>query len=149
MSTGTDDFDELQRMLALKRCERPPRQFFNRFSDSVLHNLDAPERPETLSWLERLGVHFDVSPAVVGTIAVCVCALLAGGIAFVARTPPPAPPAPPDVNTVAVGTPPAGESTAGSRPKSMDPVLAPETSPINELNLPAPKAAAETDGGAR
>ena len=138
MSTGTNNFDELQRMLALKRCEHPPRQFFNKFSDSVLHNLDAPERPETMSWLQRIGVHFDVSPAVVGTLAISVCALLAGGIAFAWRASPPTSLQPLDIGSVAVGQP---KTSAGPKGQgtSIDPVLAPEGPPIDELRpqLPA------------
>jgi hypothetical protein len=150
MSTGTNDFDKLKRMLALKGREQPPRQFFNKFSDTVLHNLDAPERPETQSWLERLGVHFDVSPAVVGTVAICICTLLAGGIAVAMRRPPPLPAPPPDPGVVAglgqapVASPTAGEpSQAGEQTaplrRSTDPIMTPEQSPIQGLNSQIPK----------
>lgn len=78
-------FDELQRLLALKRHERPPQPFFSRLADNVLHNLDAPERPETMSWLQRVGVHFDVSPAVVGGVGISLAALLVAGMIIATR----------------------------------------------------------------
>jgi hypothetical protein len=128
--------DELQRLLALKRHERPPQPFFARLADNVLHNLDAPERPETMSWLQRVGVHFDVSPAVVGGVGVLLAVLLAVGIVAAMKMDPIAADpllkdpngGPVGLNPVETAQPPSQPTKATEVPKSTAPVMAPDTS---------------------
>ena len=142
-SPGTGNFDELQRLLALKRREQPPRRYFNEFSEQVLGNLDAPERPETLSWLERLGVHCDLSPGVLGALGILVVGLLGAGIAASNRTrpasfgPPLAPPsgAPvPLAQTVDLSSAPRTTSQPPQAP-STAPVLAPDSPAFIPLKI--------------
>lgn len=59
---------------------QPGPDYFGRLREQILANLNGPEDPKTLSLLERLGVRFDLSPAVVGVVAVAMVGLLAGGI---------------------------------------------------------------------
>ena len=142
MSTGPNDFDELQKLLALKRREQPPRQYFARFSDDVLHNLDAPERPETMSWLQRLGVPFDVSPAVVGAGGLLVSILLVTGIGYAMRPGgtrgPEIPPEPLDVGPVALGhlAPPNPMATQPPKPAVRPEDVPKSTEPVTTSDYP-------------
>jgi hypothetical protein len=166
MSSGPKNFDELQKLLSLKRHEQPPRRFFSRLPDDVLDHLDAPERPETQSWLERLGCHFDVSPAVLGTLAVLVCGLLAVGLSMSLRlqkrgraplasgilitnieylplwSQPPAP------QELANGTGALNPRSEGD-PNSTAPVISPEParSPFNQFSTGARKVGFNTEPG--
>jgi hypothetical protein len=136
-SPGSGDFEELQRLLALKRCEQPPRRYFNEFPRQVLDNLGAPERPETLSWLERLGVHCDLSPTVVGALGLLVVVLLGVGIVVsnqmrpLAPSPPPVPPsgAPVPLDQTVNSGPPLPAAPRPQGVPSTAPVLTPEPPP--------------------
>jgi len=142
-SPGSSNFDELQRLLALKRREQPPRRYFSGFSDQVLENLGAPERPETLSWLERLGVHCDLSPAVVGALAVLMVVLLSAGIAVshgtkpLAPGPPLVPPsgAPVPLDTTANSSRPLQNSPRPQEIPSTAPVVTPDSPPFIPFKL--------------
>jgi len=142
-SPGSSNFDELQRLLALKRREQPPRRYFSGFSDQVLENLGAPERPETLSWLERLGVHCDLSPAVVGALGILVVGLLGAGIAVsngtkpVALGGPLAPPsgAPVPLEQTVNSSPPPRSSPRPQDVPSTAPVLTPDSPPFIPLKV--------------
>jgi hypothetical protein len=77
MAAPINDPDAVPRLLqTLKKHEQPPPQFFSDFSSRVMDHLDAPERPETMNWLQRMGVRTDVSPAVIGGVAFMVCGML-------------------------------------------------------------------------
>jgi hypothetical protein len=148
MSTGAPKSKDIERILGLKGQQLPPEEYFDQLRDHVLHNLNAPERPETMSWLQRIGVHFDVSPAIVGTVGIIVCGLLAGGITFALRAerPRPALPLEPlDVSGVALGQP--GFSGPGSSratpanaklPRSTEPVTTADDPDPGILPPPAP-----------
>ena len=85
MSTnaGPENFDGLQKILAIKRHEQPPPRYFNGFSTEVLKRLNQPV-PETDSrWWQRLGLDFSPRPALAFALAVAATGLfLAGVIAF-------------------------------------------------------------------
>lgn len=138
MSSGNPKLDDLQKLLEAKRREPMPRDFLARLPKAVREHLHDPESPETMSWLQRLGVHFDLSPAIVGAVGLLVCALLAGGIAFALRAerPRPAVPLEPlDVNGLALGQPPLPNPSA----KPASPVAAPaqaSTQPVTVTDVP-------------
>jgi hypothetical protein len=75
-----DDFEQLRKLLALKRHEVPPPGYFNRFSDNVIARLRAPEPMTRPTWLQLLGLDFDLKPAFLCATGVAVCALLSLGI---------------------------------------------------------------------
>jgi hypothetical protein len=75
-----DDFEELRKLLALKRHEVPPPGYFNRFSGNVIARLRAPEPMARPTWLQLLGLDFDLKPAFLCATGVAVCALLSLGI---------------------------------------------------------------------
>jgi len=69
--------DELQRMLALKRHEQPPRNFFPGFSQKVMDRLQNPEPPPEPTLLQRLGLDFDTKPVLICLSGLAVCGSLA------------------------------------------------------------------------
>jgi len=69
--------DELQRVLALKRHEQPPRRFFKGLSEKVMDRLQNPEPPPEPTLLQRLGLDFDTKPVLLCLSGLAVCGLLA------------------------------------------------------------------------
>jgi hypothetical protein len=80
MNAQPDDFEQLRKLLALKRHEVPPPGYFNNFSDKVINRLQAPKPMARPSWLQLLGLDFDLRPAFLCGAGVAVCALLSVGI---------------------------------------------------------------------
>jgi|SRR6185503_3566491 hypothetical protein len=72
--------DELQRALALKRREQPPRTFFKSLSEKVMDRLQNPEPPPEPTLTQRLGLDFDKKPVWICLLGLAVCALLAFGL---------------------------------------------------------------------
>jgi len=85
--------DELQRVLALKRHEQPPRQFFKRFSEKVMDRLQNPEPPPEPTLMQRLGLDFDTKPVLICLSGLAICGLLAFGLILSRsmKAPPPNP----------------------------------------------------------
>jgi len=80
MKSSPDDFEELQKLLAMKRHEQPPPRFFFDFADRVLERLDSPEPVEPLTWRQRLGLDLDFKPALVCAWGVGLCSVLVFGL---------------------------------------------------------------------
>ena len=84
MSTGTEDFEKLRKLLKLKRHEQPPPGYFSRFSSLVINRLEKEGRPEDLwaevPWLGKLLKTFESSPVVAGLFGSALCALVIFGI---------------------------------------------------------------------
>lgn len=89
--------DELQRVLALKRHEQPPRQFFNRFAEKVMDRLQNPGPPPKPTWMQRLGLDVDTKPVLICLAGLAVCGLLAYGLisSLSMKAPPPGKPTDP------------------------------------------------------
>src|ERR1043165_9730083 len=66
---------ELQRMLALKRQERPPQRFFKGLSTAVIDRIQHPEPPAPPTLRQKLGLDFDSKPVLVCVLGAVVCAL--------------------------------------------------------------------------
>jgi len=89
MSTGTEDFEELRRLLKVKRYEQPPPGYFNGFSIRVLNRLEKESAP---GFWDRLAVTFpglkavfrllEQNPVGVGIFGIGVCGLVLSGAAF-------------------------------------------------------------------
>ncbi len=79
MNTESNEFDSLRRLLALKRHEAPPPRYFNEFSSQVMARLNQPQA-NSLSWWQRLGLDFDLRPALMCGVGVVVCGMLSFGI---------------------------------------------------------------------
>jgi len=90
MSAEQEKFEELRRLLAIKRHEQPPPGYFNNFSHQVIARIRAGETSEAESllgrllvrapWLQRLWDGFEAKPIVAGAFGVGVCGLLVVGL---------------------------------------------------------------------
>ena len=80
MNPEQEDFQQLRRLLALKRHEQPPPGYFEGFSRQVIVRIRVGEREERLqlemSWLQRLWGGLQVKPALAGAFGVVVCGVL-------------------------------------------------------------------------
>jgi len=92
MSENTENFEQLRRLMALKRHEQPHPRYFNDFSSQVIARIklgetgdDAPalkgmfwEAP----WLQRLWAALETKPILAGAVGVAACALLVSGVVY-------------------------------------------------------------------
>ena len=74
------NFDQLRKLLALKRYEQPPPGYFQNFSSKVITRIEAGEMAEPVSWWEKLGFGFNLRPALMCGLSVVVCGLLSIGV---------------------------------------------------------------------
>jgi hypothetical protein len=90
MNPSESNFDELKRLLKLKRHEVPPPGYFEQFSANVLfrirtdesdgsHNLTKKLEDEA-PWLVRVLQIFETRPGLVGAFAISLCLLLMLGV---------------------------------------------------------------------
>jgi hypothetical protein len=90
MSAEQENFENLRRLLALKRHERPPPGYFHDFSRQIIARIHAGEAAASQSWPQRmlerapwlrnLWDGFGAKPAVAGAFGVGVCSLLVVGL---------------------------------------------------------------------
>jgi hypothetical protein len=118
MSPIPDDFEQLRRLLALKRHEQPPPGYFYGFSRQVIVRIKAGElgdAEETSIWsfgggslLQRIWATFDARPVLAGAFGAAVCgffvvgALLSDNTTVTAKPVP----SPPPVVQLGMGQPP-------------------------------------------
>jgi len=136
---SNNDFDQLRKVLALKRYELPPPRYFNDFSTSVIARLSRPQREE-LSWWQRLGFALDLRPAAMCGVGIVACGLLSfgliGGMHMVDADSPAFAGSNPMGNPILAATP-----TVASFNTSIYPVLKKDSaSPFNQLALGATPA---------
>jgi len=94
MNRDEENFQQLRRLLALKRYEQPPPRYFNDFSARVATRIRLGDPGETYSehwfwevpWLMRLWATFETNPVLAGAFGAAVCALLISGVVFSPRT---------------------------------------------------------------
>jgi len=88
MNPEQENFDQLRRLLKLKRHEQPAPRYFNDFSSQVIARIRAGEagRRETAldsgSWLVRLWSLIEAKPMLPGAIGVAICAVLVFGAVY-------------------------------------------------------------------
>src|SRR5215813_2226334 len=84
MNSDSENFDSLQRLLALKRHEQPPPGYFNRFPREVMARIKAGENGGEIgydaSWLQRLLGMFELKPVFAGAFGAGVCAMVISGV---------------------------------------------------------------------
>jgi hypothetical protein len=90
MNQDTENFEQLRRLLALKRHEQPPAGYFDRFSSQVIARIENGERGEReepigrllweAPWLQRIWAAFEAKPVLAGVFGVVVCGLLITGV---------------------------------------------------------------------
>ena len=77
MSSPSDQFDSVQKILRLKHYEQPPPRYFNEFSGRVIARIERGDARS--SWWERFG--FDLRPALAAVTGAFACALVVYGVA--------------------------------------------------------------------
>lgn len=92
MNPEQDNYQPVQRLLALKRHEQPPPGYFENFSGQVVARIQAGERgaPDSFwewlgmeaSWLHRLWVALETKPVFAGALGAGVCGLLLAGVLY-------------------------------------------------------------------
>jgi hypothetical protein len=81
MNTSPDEFEQLRKLLALKRHEQPPPRYFQEFSQQVRARLETERAPRE-SFRERIAALFSLQPFTAAAYGAAVCALLLVGIKF-------------------------------------------------------------------
>jgi hypothetical protein len=88
MSSDSENFEQLRRLVALKRHEQPPPGYFHHFSREVIVRIKAGETGDqiTASWwswnsslLQRFWAAIESRPALAGAFGVAVCGFFAAG----------------------------------------------------------------------
>jgi len=93
MADNTENFDQLRKLLALKRHEQPPPGYFDKFSRHVIARLHAGDKGEEETfaerlfteapWLQRVLEMFQRKPAFAGGVGAAACLLVISlGILF-------------------------------------------------------------------
>ena len=90
MSQDTENFEQLRRLLKLKRYEQPPPRYFTDFSSQVIARIERGERGDghalagrmlwEAPWLQRIWAAFEAKPVLAGAFGVAVCATLITGV---------------------------------------------------------------------
>ena len=76
MSDDSENFDELKRLLALKRHETPPPGFYQDMPGRVLNQIESEKEASATSLWSQLMESFRLRPAFSGAFAMGLCALL-------------------------------------------------------------------------
>lgn len=89
MSPVPDDFEQLRRLLALKRHEQPPPGYFHSFSRQVIVRIESGELGDPVaasfwsfsggSFLQRVWATLDARPVLAGAFGVAVCGFFVVG----------------------------------------------------------------------
>jgi hypothetical protein len=105
MSPIPDDFEQLRRVLALKRYEQPPPAYFHNFSRQVIVRIEAGELGDPVaasfwsfsggSFLQRVWATLDARPVLAGAFGVAVCGFFVVGALLSDATANPNPPTSP------------------------------------------------------
>jgi hypothetical protein len=86
MNPEPENFEQLRRLLVLKRYEQPPPGYFDRFSRQVLIRIQADQSRSSQSffarlfnqtpWLARIRDSIESKPAMAGVLAITVCGMV-------------------------------------------------------------------------
>src|SRR3989442_1584168 len=80
MNPSPQDFDQLRKLLALKRQESPPPGYFNHFSDKVIARIEAQGLVMRPSWRQRLFPELDARPVLACAYGLIITGLLVVGL---------------------------------------------------------------------
>jgi len=80
MNPSPEEFDQLKKLLALKRHEQPPPGFFNHFSDKVIARIEAEGVIMPVSWRQRLFPDLDAKPVLACAYGLVITGLLVVGL---------------------------------------------------------------------
>jgi hypothetical protein len=80
MNSSPEDFEQLRRLLALKRHEQPPPGYFDHFSDKVIARIEAEGLVIRPSWWQRLFPELDARPVLACAYGLVIVGLLVVGL---------------------------------------------------------------------
>jgi hypothetical protein len=96
MSRDPENFEQLCRLLKIKRYEQPPPGYFHQFSSQVIARIKEGDRAEERDiferllwdapWLQRIFSAFEAKPVFAGAFGIAMCALLVSGIVYSEKT---------------------------------------------------------------
>lgn len=87
MNREYQDFDQLRRLLKLKRYEQPPPRYFNSFSAQVVTRLQAAQsNAGGNSWWHRLWDSLELRPVLPAAFGAAVCGVLVFGAVYAENT---------------------------------------------------------------
>jgi hypothetical protein len=138
MNSQSDNFENIRKLLALKRHEQPPPGYFDALSARIMSRIEAAETAQPTLW-ERLGFAFGSKPAFVCALGVIVCGLFCIGILSTLQGS--------TANAIAAGPQFAFDSKSSmpmiagpeENRSSIEPVIS-RVSPFNEISARAEKA---------
>jgi hypothetical protein len=81
MSKEPENFDELRKLLSLKRHEQPPPGFFRDLPGRIMTRIEREEAAR-IGWWERLREVLELRPALSVGFAGALCGLLVAGVYF-------------------------------------------------------------------
>src|SRR5881394_2332733 len=73
------NFDDLRKLLALKKHEQPPPGYFNRLPEKILARIEASEFATQSSWWDWLVARFDARPILACAYGFTISGLLLMG----------------------------------------------------------------------
>ena len=79
MKSPQENFDSIQRLLALKRHEQPPPGYFNYFSDKVISRIEVEQFENSPGWWARFVSRFDAKPVLACAYGFTISGLLLMG----------------------------------------------------------------------
>jgi hypothetical protein len=92
MNQDTENFEQLRRLLKLKRYEQPPPGYFDGFSREIIARIKLGERGEDSAvigrllweapWLQRIWAAFEAKPVLAGAFGLAMCAFLISGVIY-------------------------------------------------------------------
>jgi len=82
MTSSQDDFDQLKKLLAIKRYEQPPAAYFVHFSDRVIARIEVEECRGGASWWDWLMEKLEAKPILACAYGMAVSGLLLVGFRF-------------------------------------------------------------------
>ncbi len=91
MNQESDRFEQLRRLLALKRHEQPPPGYFHAFSRQVIARIESGALAEASGlmrlfgqapWFRRLWAAFESKPILAGAFGALVCGLVVFGVVY-------------------------------------------------------------------
>lgn len=82
---GPEDFERLQKLLALKKYEQPPPGYFNRLPNEIMARIEAGEG-QSRFW-ERFIPSFTLRPAMAYGLGLATCGVVALGVYYTSNLP--------------------------------------------------------------
>lgn len=76
MNSSPDDFQDLRRLLALKRHEQPPPGYFNYLPDKIMMRIERDDLSEHSTWWEWFIRKLDAQPVLAGAYAFAISGLM-------------------------------------------------------------------------